>query len=153
MEAAELRTADADYEIRFATPDDDALHAIVELLAPTYWCEGVPRRRIEAAFRHSTVVVIARRRDGSVVGTARALSDHGRRAFVFDVVVAESHRHRGVGRAMVAALLGHDALLDTSIVWLATRDKVAFYERFGFVVLPHANPRPDGNTEMVLRRD
>lgn len=142
----------APFSLSIEDPDTETRVAIRGLLEPMYWSVGVPARRIDTALSRSTVVVVARDEHRRVVGSARALSDFGRRAMIFDVVVADDCRHQGIGRAMMRLLLDHEALADTSIVWLATRDKVAFYEAFGFVSLPHASPRPDGNTEMVLLR-
>lgn len=140
-----------DTTITVEAPDAPSRRAIRALLEPTYWCASTPPAAIEAAFEHATVVVVARR-GHRIVGAARALSDHARRAMIFDVIVAEDARGAGVGSALVARLLDHAALVDVEVVWLATRDAVGLYERFGFRVLPHASPRPDGNYEMARRR-
>jgi len=152
MDTSANPAPEARFSISVETPDPTTVASIRTLLEPTYWTVGTPRERIDRALRHSTVLLVARDESRRVVGAARALSDYGRRAMIFDVIVADSHRHQGIGRAMMATLLEHEALRDTAVVWLATRDKRAFYERFGFVASPHASPRPDGNTEMTLRR-
>lgn len=138
--------------IRVEIPDAATREAIAALLADQYWCHGTPASRLARAFEFATVVVVARDADEGVVGAARALSDRARRAMIFDVIVAPHARGRGIGAGMMQALLGHEALAEVDVIWLATRDAMGLYARFGFVALAHANPRPDGNVEMVRRR-
>ncbi|WP_240806587.1 GNAT family N-acetyltransferase [Polyangium spumosum] len=77
------------------------------MLVGTYWCEGAMPARIRVGLLGSSAWVGARDRSGALVGTARALADGARRAWMYDVIVADAWRGRGLGRALVRLLLDH----------------------------------------------
>lgn len=106
------------------------------LLAASYWSPGITSPDVEHGFRHSTVVVGAYA--GAVqVGCARVVSDKTRFAFIMDVIVAEEHRKRGLGRAMVRFLLEHPELSLVYRVALVTYDAHGVYAGVGFGPLTH----------------
>lgn len=68
---------------------------------------------------------------GEFVGFARAVTDGTFRAYLEDVIVAERHRRRGIGRALVDAL--RDELAGVARVSLFCPPAlVSFYEAAGY---------------------
>jgi nitroimidazol reductase NimA-like FMN-containing flavoprotein (pyridoxamine 5'-phosphate oxidase superfamily)/GNAT superfamily N-acetyltransferase len=118
------------YDASAAARDD-----LLELLAAQYWNEGVSGERIVAAARASAAWVGAWHGD-RLIGTARAISDGAKLAYLMDVAVHPAHQRRGVGGAMVDRLLDHPAVRGARRVELHTRDAAPLYASRGFGLTP-----------------
>lgn len=132
--------------------------AAAALLEGSYWNLGLDPDLLARAHLGSQAWVGVRdtrdARDARavLVGSARAISDFAKRAWIYDVIVAPELRGRGVGQALVAAILEHPAVRDVKYVHLGTRDAQSLYARFGFVEKASLPPRGFVATEMVLVR-
>ena len=117
--------------------------ATSDLLKATYWggqrTDEVNRR----AFANSICAIALV--DGRQAGFARASGDRAVLAGISDVVVWPEHRGRGIGKALVEALLDHPELRTVPTFMLNTADAHGLYARYGF------RPVVDGN-EMRLDR-
>lgn len=125
---------------------------VVELLRGTYWNDVFGDDDLRRAHEGSAAWVGATDADGRLIGSARAVSDGGKHAWLYDVVVHPRARRGGVGQALVRLLLDHPAVRRCRRVWLGTRDAQTLYARFGFVPRAQLPPRPYATTEMVLLR-
>jgi ribosomal protein S18 acetylase RimI-like enzyme len=112
-----------------AAVDPAALQALYEH-AP--WARGRTVDGIRRMLAHTDYHFSAW--DGQrLVGFARVLTDGVYRATLWDVVVHPDYQGRGVGEELVNRVLTHPVLSTVEKFWLNTRDKFAFYEKFGFV--------------------
>ena len=74
-----------------------------------------------------------------LVGMGRIVGDGGLCFYIQDVIVARSHRRRGVGTALMEALMAFiadRAVMDTYVGLMSAVDKEPFYGRFGFTRRP-----------------
>lgn len=143
--------APADTTLVCALGEADADEATA-LLVGTYWCEGTAPDRIRRSLLGSSAWVGARDRAGALVATARASADGARRAWIYDVIVADAWRGRGLGRALMRLLLEHPTVRGAETVLLRTRDAMKLYEPFGFQTRHvHRTDGPEVH-EMILRR-
>ena len=111
---------------------DSEIEAARRLLRAAGWTDRVSDanefRQLIARSSRSIVAV----EDGEVIGFLRALTDGMSNGYISMVVVDEKHRRKGVGRALVSAVMGENR----NMTWVlrAGRDGVAaFYEKMGFV--------------------
>ena len=117
-----------DLRERVATPDEfQRLRAAADMAARS-------REAVERGLPNSVYgVVVVDERAGETVGMGRVVGDDGAVYHVSDMAVDPDHQRRGLGTAVMEALLSHieeTAPPDAYVNLLADVD--GFYERFGF---------------------
>lgn len=118
-------------EVTCSRVDIDAVHRY--LSEESYWARGITRELVARSIEHSLPFSAF---DGEAqVGFARVITDSTTYAYVADVFVIESHRGRGIAKAIMAAILAHPRLQGLRRWSLVTRDAHALYAQFGFVPL------------------
>ena len=126
-------------EVRAVQPPE--IETVRQLLAANGWERRVSDadqfRELIARSQLAIVAVV----DFQVVGFLRALTDGLATGYISMVVVAEAHRGRGVGTALVRAAIAGDKRM--TWVLRAGRPGVSgFYEKLGFALSQVAMERP-----------
>lgn len=119
------------YELREGA-DAAAAHAY---LLRSYWAAGIRLETVQKALENSFAVSILH--DGAQVAMARVITDYTTYAYLADVYVLESHRGRGLSKAMIAFLLAHPRLQSLRRWALCTQDAQPLYSQFGWREYPH----------------
>lgn len=117
---------------QFRLTDDKSrldMDVIVALLQSTYWAAERSRDQIEISLAHS--LCFGMFETDRQIGFARAVTDHATFTWICDVVIAQEHRGRGLGKWLIECMLQHPALQTTMHV-LRTRDAHGLYQAFGF---------------------
>lgn len=110
-------------------PDERDVAQAVALARGRYWNGGITDEALATAVRCSSWAGIER--DGTLLATARAVSDRGKRSWIYDVCVSDEMQRGGVGTLLMSLLLAHPHVRRTEVS-LSTRDAAGFYARLGF---------------------
>lgn len=111
----------------------------------SYWSPGISRDSVERMIANSLLNFGVFGRDGKQVGFARVAGDGETFAYIADVFIVTALKGRGLGKALMTAVLAHP-YLNVRRVLLATMDAHSLYRKFDFEPLI----RPDRFLERLL---
>ena len=108
------------------------LDTVCRLLSSTYWAKDRPKDTIEKSIANSMVFGVYL--DDKQVGFARCITDFSVFYWLADVVIDEDYRKMGLGKALVEAILTHEALKGC-LGALKTEDAHRLYNQYGFKLM------------------
>jgi GNAT superfamily N-acetyltransferase len=111
--------------------DRDLVHRF--LSEDSYWARSRTREENDRIIDAS--LCFGAYEDGRQIGHARVISDTASFAYLGDVFVVPDARGKGVGKALMQAVLAHPAVTDVRRFALVTDDAHGLYEQFGFRAL------------------
>lgn len=113
------------------------LHMITEFLSKrSYWAQGRTPEKIVRSIENSLCFGVYSG-DNKQVGFARVLSDYAVFAWIMDVFILEDFRGHGLGKMLMAEIMGYPDLQGLERWGLGTKDAHGLYEQFGFRVMEY----------------
>jgi len=115
------------------TLSDSQIRELHALYQKEWWCAG---RSLEDTYKvvAGTTLNIGLIDNGRLVGYARVLTDTVFKAFIFDVIIAEGYRQKGLGDLILNTILTHERIVGVNHVELYCKETlVPYYEKYGFV--------------------
>lgn len=102
----------------------------------SYWAKDIPFEIVRRPVENSLCFGVY---DGATqVGFARMVTDRATMGYLCDVIIASSHRGKGLSRLLMECIRSHPDLQTLRRWVLVTADAHGLYERFGF--RPSASP-------------
>lgn len=120
-------------EAGYRFTDDRAVitaEALMPLYAHMYWAEKRPIETVRKSLQNSYVCAIEN--NGVLVACLRLITDYATFAYVCDVVVAPSHRGKGLSKWMLTEALSRPDISNLRRWCLMTKDAHDLYRQFGF---------------------
>ena len=113
--------------------DETRIAQLHAFFAREWWTAGRSLEETRRCVEGSQVKVGLIADAGDLIGFARVITDYTFKALIFDVIVAEPHRGKGLGGRLIELLLGHPDLARVRDFELYCLPGVgSFYERHGF---------------------
>lgn len=115
----------------FSSAHISQLHA---LYAQEWWTKGRTLEQIEQVVANASVVIGIVDDENCLQAFVRVLSDFVFKALLFDVIVADAYRGKGVGEQLVKAVCHHPKLRGVKHFELYCHPEMTdFYRQYGFV--------------------
>ena len=108
----------------------DLQYAYNLLCVPSKYSTGLPPERFALVIKNSLCFSVYYQ--GKQVGFARVITDYTEFASLWDVIIDESHRQKGVGKALMKFVLEHPKLKGIFRWFLMTEDAHGLYQKYGF---------------------
>lgn len=122
-------------DIKLIISDLDSKHIeqLYELYQQMWWSVGRSKEDITTLLKNCIPFAAIHNNTQNLVGFARVLTDEIRYAYIFDVMVQETFRNRGIGKLLMGSIFSHPRLNNVKYFELnCTPEMVPYYEKFGF---------------------
>lgn len=106
------------------------IEELMHLLKQTYWAAERTEDKVCMSLQHS-VCYGAFDEEDNLVGFARVVTDFVSIYYLCDVIVDETHRGQGIGKALVDTIVNDERFVGIGAL-LKTKDAHGLYAQYGF---------------------
>jgi len=97
-----------------------------------YWSKGIPKNIVIQSIEGSMCIGVYYK--NTQIGFARVVSDFATFGYLADVFILESHRGKGLSKALMQFIMTHPDVQSLRRWILMTADAHGLYEQFGFKI-------------------
>lgn len=106
---------------------------IFYLLRDCFWSKNIPFEYIERFIKYSLCFGVYYKRDHSMQGFGRVISDYTTYAYICDLIIHPAHRRKGLASQLMKEIMAHPELQGLKTWSLITTDEAKnIYEKLGF---------------------
>lgn len=107
---------------------------LVELYQNEFWSKKRRYQDVIKMLTASDIIIGLIDEQEQLIGFTRVLTDFVYRATIYDVIIKQSHRNKGLGAKLIDAIIYHPQLMEVEqIVLYCLPEMIPFYQRWGFV--------------------
>ena len=111
----------------------DHIVQLHQLYQQTWWTKARTLEQTQRVVEGSPIVIGLVDGNNALVGFARVLTDYICKAIIFDFIVAETARKRGLGDRLMKLIQGHPSLVDVQHIELyCLPEMTRYYQQYGF---------------------
>ncbi|UCE38971.1 MAG: GNAT family N-acetyltransferase [Thermoplasmata archaeon] len=114
--------------------NDSQIKNLYELFSNERWTKHRKPNDIRKMIEKSDMIIgIVEKDTGKLLAFSRILTDFIYRAMIYDVMVNQSYRKKGLGRTLMKSIVNHPLLMSIEYIEIQCEpEMISFYEQFGF---------------------
>ncbi len=98
------------------------------------WSSERTKEDVRVILNNSSIIIcIIDQQTNKLAAFSRILTDYFKFAYVYDVIVENQYRGKGIGDLLIASIMEHPKLMNIeNIELVCTKEMIPFYKKFGF---------------------
>jgi predicted GNAT family N-acyltransferase len=106
---------------------------LYRLYKKEWWTKERKKKDIKKMLKNSDILFVLINKKEKLIGFARVLSDFVYKVEIYDVIITQKYRGKGLGDILIKAILEHKKLQNVQQFNLqCKRDMVSFYKKYNF---------------------
>ena len=113
--------------------DPHHIKQLHKLFQKEWWTNNRSLAETQKVIKNSSILIVLVDKNSDLKAFARILTDYTFKAIIFDVIVDESLRNKGIGKELMNLIVGHVELKEVKHFELyCLPEMIEFYKSYGF---------------------